>query len=87
MAKPKGFFKRPPGPLAGMWSWKHLDLFKTWRMITTKRVRGFYMDFPDTVPVGSMFPEIVLETTDGRTINTREFLGDKHVVLFTGAIT
>jgi hypothetical protein len=87
MAKPKGFFKRPPGPLGGMWSWKHLDLVKTWKMISTKRVRGFYMDFPDAVPVGSDFPEIELETTDGRTVNTKEFLGDKHFVLFTGAIT
>ena len=45
------------------------------------------MDFPDAVPVGSDFPEIELATTDGRVINTREFLGDKHFVLFTGAIT
>lgn len=70
-----------------MWSWKYLDMFKTFKMINTKRVRGFYIDFPNAVPVGSAFPEIELATTNGGTVNTKEFLGDKHFVLFTGAIT
>ena len=87
MTKPKGFFKRPPGPLAGMWSWKYLNTWKTMRMITSARVRGFYEAFPTAVPVGSEFPEIELTTTQGSTVNTRDFLGDKHFVLFTGAIT
>ncbi len=87
MAKPKGFFKRPPGPQAGMWSWKHLNIWKTFRMITSERVRGFYENFPSAVPIGSAFPETVLTTTDGSTFNTRDLVGHKHLVLFTGAIT
>jgi hypothetical protein len=87
MAKPKGFFKRPPGPQAGMWSWKYLNIWKTVRMITSERVRGFYESFPSVVPLGSEFPEIILTTTDGATFNTRELVGRKHLVLFTGAIT
>ena len=87
VAKPKGFFPRPPGPFAGMWSWKHLDWIKTAKMITSKRVVGFYEDFPNAVPLGSKFPEIELRTTDGGTVNTNDFVGKSHVVLFTGAIT
>lgn len=87
MVKPKDFFKRPPGPQAGMWSWKHLNIWKTFRLITSKRVRGFYEAFPSAVPVGSAFPETVLTATDGSTFNTKELVGRKHLVLFTGAIT
>lgn len=87
MAKPKGYFKRPPGPMAGFWSWRYLNKFKTLKMISSKRVRGYYENFPNTVPLGSDFPEIELTTTDGRTVNTREFRAQKHFVLFTGAIT
>ncbi len=87
MAKPKGFFKRPPGPQAGMWSWKYLNKWKTFRMITTKRVRSFYEEFPSAVPLGSKFPETVLTRTDGSVFNTKELVGRKHLVLFTGAIT
>ena len=87
MTKPKGFFKRPPGPLAGLWSWRDLNLWKTFRMVTSARVRGYYEAFPSTVPLGSEFPDIQLVTTDGATINTRDFTGTKHVVLFVGAIT
>ncbi len=87
MPKPKGFFKRPPGPLGGLWSWRYLNWFKTFKMINTKRVRGFYKDFPHTVPLGSDFPETELTTTAGRAVNTRDFLGQKHFVLVTGAIT
>lgn len=87
MVKPRGYFKRPPGPLAGMWSWRYLDKVKTFRMITTRRVRGFYEDFPNQVPVGTPFPEIQLLTTTGSTVNTADLKGRKHFVLFTGAIT
>jgi len=87
MTKPKGFFKRPPGPLVGMWSWKYLNPWKTLRMITSKRVRGFYEAFPTGVALASDFPEIELATTDGDVVNTRDWLGEKHFVLFTGAIT
>lgn len=87
MTKPSGFFKRPPGPLAGFWSWRYLDQWKTLLMINSSRVRGFYENFPNVAPVGSQFPEIQLATTDGRTVNTRKLVGDKHVVIVTGAIT
>lgn len=77
----------PPGPYAGFWSWRYLDLVKTVRMVTSKRVKGLYLAFPGLHPPGSEFPRIVLETTEGETIDTRAFLGQKHFVLFTGAIT
>jgi hypothetical protein len=77
----------PPGPYAGLWSWKYLDKVRTARMVMSKRVKGTYRDFPDRYPPGSEFPQITLETTDGRTIDTRAFRGQKHFVLFTGAIT
>ena len=77
----------PPGPFAGYWSWRYLNWIKTARMVQSKRVKTFYRDFPDKYPPGSKFPQIKLETTDGATIDTREFLGQKHFVLITGAIT
>jgi hypothetical protein len=87
MAKPKGSFKRPPGPRAGTWSWRHLDVWKTMKMINSQRVRTRYENFPDAVPVGSEFPEVELTDTEGGTINTRDFKGQRHFVLWTGAIT
>ena len=77
----------PPGPAGGLWSWQYLDIVKTARMVMSKRVKAFYKAFPDRHPPGSEFPRIVLETTDGRTIDTESFRGHKHLVLFTGAIT
>jgi len=77
----------PPGPLAGLWSWKYLDLIKTARMVMSKRVKSIYRQFPGRYPPGSEFPQIILDTIDGQTIDTRSFLGQKHFVLFTGAIT
>ena len=53
----------------------------------SKRVKGIYKAFPDQHPPGSEFPRIVLETTDGQTIDTETLRGHKHLVLFTGAIT
>jgi len=87
MAKPKGFMKRPPGPLAGLWSWKYLNIWKTFRMINTKRVRGYYEDFPQAVPIGSEFPDTELATTHGDLYRTADLKGTKHFVLVTGAIT
>lgn len=87
MVERNHFLKRPPGPLAGFWSWRYLNKWKTFRLVTSKRVLGFYEQFPDTFPPGSAFPEIELMTADGRRINTKDFLGQKHFVLFTGAIT
>ncbi len=80
------YTKQPPGPLNGLWSWRYLDWVKTARMITSKRVRGLYSTFPTLFEPGSEFPQIKL-TTDGRKIDTRSFLGQKHFVLITGAIT
>lgn len=77
----------PPGPGIGFWSWRYLDVVKTARMVMTKRVKGFYKAFPELFPPGSEFPRIVLETTGGEKVDTRQFLGQKHFVLFTGAIT
>lgn len=77
----------PPGPAGGLWSWQYLDIFKTARMVMSKRVKDLYRAFPDQHPPGSQFPHIVLETTDGRTIDTASLIGQKHLVLFTGAIT
>ncbi len=77
----------PPGPYAGFWSWRYLNLVKTARMVMSRRVKGFYREFPHRFPPGSEFPPIELETTDGRRVNTRDLLGRRHLVLFTGAIT
>jgi len=77
----------PPGPFAGFWSWKYLDLVKTARLVMSKRVKSFYDGFVDRYPPGAEFPQIMLESTDGRTIDTGAFRGQKHFVLFTGAIT
>lgn len=77
----------PPGPAGGLWSWQYLDIVKTARMVMSKRVKAIYQAFPDQHPPGSQFPQVELDTTDGLTIDTRSFLGQKHFVLFTGAIT
>ncbi len=87
MAKPRGFMKRPPGPLAGLWSWKYLNMWKTFRMINSKRVKNFYKEFPQAVPIGSEFPNIEMITTRGDHFRTADLLGTKHFVLVTGAIT
>jgi hypothetical protein len=78
---------RPTGPLWGLWSWKYLNKLKTLKLITSKRVKAFYEKFPGLFPPGSDFPAIELEASDGRRINTVELRGQKHFVLFTGAIT
>jgi len=77
----------PPGPMGGLWSWKYLDKVKTARMVRSKRVMETYKAFPNLHPVGSEFPQIVADTTTGEKIDTRAFLGQKHFVLITGAIT
>ncbi len=81
------YTKQPPGPLNGLWSWRYLNWVKTARMVTSKRVRGYYSTFPTLFEPGSEFPRIQLTTTDGREIDTRDFLGQKHFVLISGAIT
>ena len=87
MAKQKGFMKRPSGPLAGLWSWYYLNMWKTFRMINAKRVRGYYEEFPQAVPIDSKFPDLVLATTHGEVFRTADLKGTKHFVLVTGAIS
>lgn len=79
--------KNPAGPLFGLWTWKYLDKLRTVRLVTSKRVMGFYKVFVNTYPPGTEFPRIQLRTVDGETVDTGKFRGEKHFVLFTGAIT
>ena len=81
------YIPKPPGPLMGFWSWRYLNKFKTLKLITSKRVKGFYKKFPSVYPPGAEFPAVDLETTDGERINTADLGGKKHFVLFTGGIT
>ena len=32
---------KPWGPLAGFWSWQYLNLLKTIKLVTSKRVKSF----------------------------------------------
>ncbi|MFQ5895207.1 MAG: hypothetical protein ACE5JJ_05260 [Nitrospinota bacterium] len=85
--KRNDYRRKPPGPLAGFWSWRYLDFWRTVRLVTSPRVKAFYKNFPSLFPPGSEFPAIDLETADGSRINTAELRGKKHFVLLTGAIT
>jgi len=79
--------KRPPGSLAGLWSWYYLNMWKIFRMINAKRVRDYYEEFPQAVPTGSKFPVLELATTHGEVFRTAGLKGTKHFVLLTGAIS
>ncbi|MFQ5914501.1 MAG: hypothetical protein ACE5JS_15105 [Nitrospinota bacterium] len=81
------YIPRPPGPLWGLWTWRYLNKFKTLRLVTSKRVKGFYKKFPLVYPPGSEFPAIDLQTTNGQRIQTADLRGKNHFVLFTGALT
>ena len=85
--KRTSLFSKPPGPFFGLWSWQYVDLIKTYKLVSSEMVKNAYQEFPHKFPPGSDFPEIELETTDGQVINTANFKGKKHFVLFTGAIT
>ena len=87
MVKKAEMFRRPPGPQMGIWSWRYLDAIKTLRLVTGKRIKELYKKFPEILPPGSDFPDVRLETADGRTVSTGDFRGKKHLVLWTGAIT
>ena len=76
-----------PGPLMGTWSWRYLDKWKTVKLVTSRRVWRMYTAFHDRHPVGSKLPNIDLPRTDGTRVTTKEFLGDRHFVIWTGAIT
>lgn len=76
-----------PGPWFGLWSWRYLDLWKAVRLVTSRRVWRLYARFHDHHPVGSTLPFVRLPRTDGTTVDTEEFHGEKHFVMWTGAIT
>ena len=78
---------KPPGPLLGLWSWQYLNLFKTLKLVTSKRVKGFYAKFPSIFPPGEKFPDFTLKDIHGNVHRMSDYLGKKYVVLTTGAVT
>ena len=56
---------KPWGPLAGFWSWQYLNLLKTIKLVTSKRVKSFYVKFPNVLPPGSSFPDFELKDITG----------------------
>lgn len=81
------FTDKPPGPMGGMWSVRYLDLFKTAKLMLSSGRKLAQKNFPKVLPPGADFPEMKLETADGRSINTADYRDRKHFVLMTGAIT
>ena len=77
----------PPGPFRGMWSIRYLDKLKGLRLMFSKDRKTAYQDFPDRFPPGEELPAFDLQTASGERINTGDFVGKKHVVIMTGAIT
>ena len=78
---------KPWGPLAGFWSWQYLNLLKTIKLVTSKRVKSFYKKFPNVLPPGASFPDFELKDIHGNAHRTTDYLGKKYVVMTTGAIT
>ncbi len=78
---------KPWGPLAGFWSWQYLNLLKTIKLVTSKRVKSFYKKFPNVLPPGTSFPDFELKDIHGNAHRTTDYLGKKYVVMTTGAIT
>ncbi len=78
---------KPWGPLAGFWSWQYLNLWKTIKLVTSKRVKSFYAKFPNVLPPGSPFPDFELKDIHGNAHRMADYLGKKYVVMTTGAIT
>jgi len=70
-----------------MWSIRYLDKLKGIKLIASKTRRKAYEDFPDIFPPGEELPSFDLQTASGDRINIRDFVGKKHVVIMTGAIT
>lgn len=81
------FVRKPHGPLMGFWSWQYLDIFKTLKMVSSKRVKGFYENFPSILPPGEKFPDFELKDIHGNVHKMSDYIGKKYVVLTTGAIT
>ncbi len=81
------FASKPWGPMAGFWSWQYLNLWKTIKLVTSKRVKSFYGKFPDLLPPGSTFPHFALKDIHGNLHCMGDYLGKKYMVVTTGAIT
>ncbi len=84
----------PPGPVKGLWSLWYMDRKKALNIMLGHvgigkegPIKKFYADFPTILPPGTDFPEVSLENTKGERVNLRDFVGKKHVVIMTGAIT
>jgi len=78
---------KPTGPMMGLWSWQYLNLWKTFKMINSARVKEFYEKFPSLFPPGEKFPDFELKDIDGAPHRMSEYFGKKHLVVTTGAIT
>ncbi|HBK79450.1 MAG TPA: hypothetical protein DDZ83_07175 [Nitrospinae bacterium] len=81
------FIRKPTGPMMGMWSWQYLNIWKTIKMINSKRVKGFYERFSSIFPPGENFPDIELKDLEGASHKMSDYFGKKHLVVTTGAIT
>ena len=84
----------PPGPLKGLWSLWYMDRKKALNIMLGHvgigkegPVKKLYDNFTGILPPGTDFPETSLENTKGERVNLRDFVGKKHVVIMTGAIT
>lgn len=83
--KPRGEFGRnPPSP---WYSFLHLNWWKLIKIKLNKQVGVIYENFPNMAPLGLKIPTVALETTDGRRVNTADFIGRKIQVIEFGAIT
>lgn len=76
-----------PGPQFGVWSWRYLDKWRTVKLVTSRKVWNMYTRFHEHHPVGSKLPYVTLQTTEGTRVDTESFHGEKHFVMWTGAIT
>ncbi len=73
--------------MLGLWSWRYLDKWRTVKLVLSRRVWRMYTKFHESYPVGSKLPPIDLPRTDGSRVSTEAFHGEKHFVIWTGAIT
>jgi len=84
----------PPGPFKGLWSLKYMDRKKALNIMLGHvgigkegPIKKLYDNFAAILPPGTEFPAVSLENTKGERVNLRDFVGKKHVVIMTGAIT
>ena len=83
--KPRGEFGR--NPPSKLYSFLFLNWWKLVKIKFNKKVSAVYDDFPKVSELGSTIPTVELETTDGRRINTADFVGKKLQIFEFGAIT